>query len=129
MTIVPRTWVPGIPRGFGDRKKEDEWCDAIGAALSTHAGAVAADAPRQRYAITLDFHINPKSKAYNGQHAQDGTDLDNLIKMTIDGICETRRRGLKILPNDRLIYKISAEKILVDTDDQMGAFVILETIP
>ena len=47
--------------------------------------------------------------------------------MTIDGLCATRRRGPKIRPNDRLIYKISAEKMLVETDEEMGAFVTLET--
>jgi hypothetical protein len=35
--------------------------------------------------------------------------------------------GLKILPHDRLIYKITAEKTLVKTDDEMGAWITLES--
>jgi hypothetical protein len=126
--VVPRTWVPGVPRGWGNRKTEDQWLDAIEATLSHHANAVAVDAARAQYAVTLEFRINPRSKEYNGQHAHDGTDLDNLIKMTIDGLCATKRRGLNILPNDRLIYQISAEKTLVETDDEMGAFITLESL-
>jgi hypothetical protein len=41
-------------------------------------------------------------------------------------LCATRRRGHKILPNDRLAYKIAAEKTLVETDEEMGVFVTLE---
>jgi len=128
MVIVPKTWVPGIPRGFGDTKISGQWLDSIDAALSNYANTVTVDSPRARFHVTLEFRLNPKSKAYGGQHAQDGTDLDNLVKMTIDGLCATRTRGLKILPNDRLIYKISAEKELVETDEEMGAFVTLETL-
>ena len=117
MIIRPRTWIPGTPRGYGGNY---DWRRTVVAALGAHAFDLQ---PEQQLAVTFDFRINPRSPKYNGQNLPHGTDLDNLIKETIDAMLP---HGGEI--DDRVIYRIEATKAQVESDADTGVFVEARTI-
>ncbi len=120
MNILPKTWIAGTPRTWGDRQIENEW-------LSTMRNALAQFVPAEpqvvdRYEVTVEFLIWPGSPKYRGQLPEHGPDLDNLVKLTIDVLTPLRGRGLGIIPDDTAIYRITASKVLVMSDNETGAW-------
>ena len=80
-----------------------------------------------KVAVKLRFLIFPDSPKYRGQMRPHGPDLDNLVKLTIDGLTPLRGRGTAILADDRCVYRIEAEKELVGDDDETGVWLSLHT--
>ena len=120
MEILPKTWIAGTPRTWGIRRIEEEW-------LSIMRNALRKFVPDEfqvahRYEVTVEFLIWPGSPKYGGQLREHGPDLDNLVKLTIDGLTPLRGRGLGIIPDDTAIYRISASKVLVTSDSETGAW-------
>ncbi len=108
-TIVPRTWVRGTPRGWGDKKLEREWLGEIAVVLEPYQGAGRSVDPNVvRYELSLEFRVFPGSRRYGGQNLPHGTDLDNLIKNTVDCLTCVREGGLAILPDVNAVYRIVA---------------------
>jgi Holliday junction resolvase RusA-like endonuclease len=125
--LLPRTWIAGTPRGWGSRHIEDEWLHAMHIALGSRwQGRPAAIVP---VAVELTFCIWPDSPRYNGQNRPHGTDLDNMVKLTIDGLTPYRGRGLKIIEDDRCVFQITARKELVRSDSAMGAWIEIAAMP
>lgn len=90
VTVVPRTWVAGTPRGYGNDNVASEWLNEMAASLEKYRGAGEEhDRQNTRYEVTLAFRIHPERRKYWGQNKPHGTDLDNLVKQTIDGLGET----------------------------------------
>ena len=132
-TIVARKWVPGIPRGYGDPKVASEWLKQIADALGAYRGAgKKPDLKKARYEVTLEFRVFPQRGMYRGQNPIHGTDLDNLVKQTLDGLSQTRSKdlpeGLGILTSDNAVYRLLATKELVACDAEMGMWVTIETL-
>lgn len=130
-TIVPRTWVPGTPRGFGDNKVASVWLNELRKALRAYSDAANAhDSKETRYTVTLEFLIDPESPAYRRQNLPHGTDLDNMVKQTIDGLSHTRAKdlppGLNIIGEDQAVYRIVATKEHVSGKDETGVFVAVK---
>lgn len=130
-TGIPRTWVPGTPRGFGDNKVAAIWLRELEATLGEYRDQGEHDDPRNtRYAVTLEFRIWPDSPKYRGQNRPHGTDVDNLVKQTLDGLTHTRSKdlppGLNVITNDRAVYRLLATKDHVGQDQDMGVFVTVE---
>ena len=131
--VIPRTWVPGTPRGYGDNKVAAVWLGELAEVLGAFRDAAENhDAERTRYAVTLEFRIFPESPAYHGQNRPHGTDLDNLVKQTLDGLSHTRSKtlppGLNIMTEDMAVYRITATKEHVQSDDETGVHVAVETL-
>ncbi len=130
--VVPKTWVPGTPRGFGDSKIAGVWLEQIETALSGFRGAAEHHSSETRYGVTLEFHLNPTSGKYRGQSPMHGSDLDNLVKQTIDGLATTRGgalpSGLRVMTGDNAVYKLTATKIHVTKDEDTGVFVTVEIL-
>ena len=127
--VVPRTWVSGTPRGYGNRKTEDEWLAALTRDLSRYERSVEKSSDRGGgYEIDLEFMIWPRSPKYWGQNLPHGTDLDNLIKTTIDGLASTRGRGLGIIFDDSAIYRIKASKSLVMDERSTGVWITIREL-
>ena len=130
--IVPRTWIPGTPRGYGDSKVSSEWLSEMAAVLEQYRGAGAAHSGTARYEVHLEFRINPGGRKYRGQARVHGPDLDNLTKQTIDGLSHTRAEwmppGLGIIENDSAVYSIVATKEHVAEDSEMGLWVTVKLI-
>lgn len=124
--LLLRTWVAGTPRGFGAKKSEDVWIDEIRAALAHVRAPLCRKADRCE--VILDFLVNPQSKKYNGQNLPHGTDLDNMIKMTIDGLQTLRGRGLGLIEEDSSVYRIVAGKEHVADDRLMGCWIEISGI-
>ncbi len=114
---IPKTWIAGTPRGYGGTL---DWRREVGQCLGQVVNKLSPD---QRLAIRLEFRINPDSSRYFGQNRPHGTDLDNLIKETIDGLLP---HGGPV--DDRMIYSIEAAKVHVARDDESGVFVELHVI-
>jgi Holliday junction resolvase RusA-like endonuclease len=83
-------------------------------------GRLAVLAP---IAVDLTFCIWPDSPAYGGQNRPHGTDLDNMIKVTIDGLTPHEGRGVGIIQDDRCVYQIVARKEQVRADADAGAWI------
>lgn len=115
--ILPRTWISGTPRGYGGSR---DWRNAVAVALGDWAHDIQ---PEDHLAVTFSFHINPNSPSYNGQNLPHGTDLDNLVKETLDAMLPHTGRI-----DDRLIYRIEASKQHVNGDDETGVFVAVAQI-
>jgi len=60
-----------------------------------------------------------------------GTDLDNLVKQTVDGLAETKSKslpsGLGVIATDKVVYQITASKGLVSYDEEMGVWVCIQS--
>lgn len=123
-TILPRTRMPGTPRGYGDRSIEDEWLGAMRAALGVRDHPPAGRGAR--YEVSLEFRVWPDDPAYRGQMRPHGPDLDNTLKLTVDGLCEHDGRGVNLLHSDAAVYRITAEKRLVAEPDEAGAWISVE---
>ena len=127
--VVPRTWVSGTPRGYGDRKTEDEWLAALARDLSVYKRSVENSSDSGGgYDVDLEFMIWPRSPTYRGQNLPHGTDLDNLIKTTIDGLASTHGRGLGIIFDDSAIYGIKASKFLVMDERSTGVWITIREL-
>lgn len=89
----------------------------------------AAVSEGDRLSVALEFRIFPQSKAYRGMNLPHGTDLDNLVKQTIDALSQTRGgrlpRGLGVIPDDSAVYNIEASKQHVDSDSDSGVFMTI----
>ena len=128
-SVVPKTWVPGTPRGYGSRKTEDEWLAELSQGLSGFRGmADESSLPEIRYEVDLDFVIWPLSPKYGGQNLPHGTDLDNLVKMTIDGLALTEGRGLGIIWDDSAIYRVNATKSHTEDEQSTGVWITIRGI-
>lgn len=132
-TIVPRKWVNGIPRGFGNDNAA-AWLRSIEHSLAEYRGlSLGHDRLVTRYAVTLEFFVNPKSPAYapaTEEFKAHGTDLDNLVKQTLDGLSQTKSKklppGLRIVTDDKAVYRLAATKEHVSEDEKMGVWVTVE---
>jgi Holliday junction resolvase RusA-like endonuclease len=125
--------VKGTPRGFGNSKVACEWLNELGQALGQYAGAGQGhDKETVRYEVVLEFRIFPESPNYWRQNLPHGTDLDNLVKQTLDGLAETRStnlpRGLGVLATDSAVYRIVASKEHVLSDDETGVWVTVNVM-
>ena len=128
-TIVPRTWVRGTPRGWGDKILEREWLAEIALVLEPYRGVNRSVDPNVvRYEESLEFRVFPRSRKYRGKNLPHGTDLDNLIKNTIDCLTSVREGGLAILSDDNAVYRIVASKELVEDDDAAGVWIEIRSI-
>jgi len=131
--VIPRTWVPGTPRGYGDSKTAAAWVRDIESALTRYRDAARGrDPDSTRYAVTLEFRLRPGSPLFGSQNPGHGTDLDNLAKQTIDGLTRTRGgdlpAGLNAITNDNAIYRLTLSKEHVASDEEMGVFVTVEVL-
>lgn len=86
-----------------------------------------------RCEIVLEFRIWPDDPAYGGQARPHGPDLDNLVKLTIDGLTPHRSRdgeyrGVGIIPDDSSVYRISASKQLAHSATETGAWITVSTL-
>ena len=113
--LVPRTWVSGTPRVWGDAKLASEWINDIRKALNRYSGVGRNHVLSQvRYEVVLEFHINPDSPKYGGRMRPHGPDLGNFVKQTIDALAQTKSEnmaeGLIILADDCAVYRIAATK-------------------
>ena len=118
--VLERTWVPGTPRTWGDRKLEDAWFASVRAA----AGDLT-ESRLDRFEVQLEFLIHPGSRSYRSQLSRHGPVLDILVKCTIDGLCYTDGRGAGIIPMDYQIYPIHASKALVGDDSETGVWITI----
>jgi Holliday junction resolvase RusA-like endonuclease len=124
--IVPPTWVSGTPRGFGDRRIENEWIGAMHRAIeAVPRRPLPGDGCLE---VSLRFLVCPTSPAYRGQSPTHGPDLDNLVKLTIDGLSPLSGRGLGLIPNDAAVYRICTAKEIVQRHDEAGAWITLSTL-
>jgi hypothetical protein len=125
--VVPRTWVGGTPRGYANNEVASEWLNELPHALAQSAEAGKTHGETARYEVVLEFRVFPRSPRYWGQNLPHGTDLDNLIKQTLDGLAVTRSSslppGLGILSSDSAVYRLVATKEHVSSDDETGAWV------
>lgn len=119
IVVVPRTWVSGNPRGYGNMKTTLTWV----ACLSKTLGTVKAPPGGFHYSIQLDFKVCAAVGCYGSQYRVTGPDLDNLVKQTIDGLATTNNYGLKIISSDALIFQIVASKTLVEDESSAGVFI------
>jgi len=131
MQILPPTWKSGTPRGYGDRKIEDQWLASMKRALASMQAPSLTGT--ERCEVTLEFKVWPDSPAYGGQVPAHGPDLDNLVKLTIDGLTPHRSRdgvyrGVGIIPGDPMIYRIVASKELVHNADNTGVLIAISTL-
>ena len=113
IVLLKRTWVPGTPRGFGDKKTENEWLQAMVSVLGSKGQGLIDG----RYEIELEFLLDIESPNYRDQNRPHGTDLDNLVKLTIDGLTPLRGRGTGMIKDDKSVFRIVASKELVDRKD------------
>ncbi|OHB74247.1 MAG: hypothetical protein A2Z34_00655 [Planctomycetes bacterium RBG_16_59_8] len=130
--VVPRTWVPGTPRGYGSEKVANEWLKQIEDKLGGYRGRGKSHSDTDRYEVDLAFLINPNSAKYCGKNLPHGTDLDNLVKQTVDGLAATKSRslpsGLGILHDDSAVYQIVATKEHVKRDEDAGVWVTVRLL-
>ena len=132
MVVVPRTWVKGTPRGYGDSKVASEWIAELRAGLAQFEGVgTQHDSETVRYEVILEFRVYPGSAKYRGQNMPHGTDLDNLVKQTVDGLASTKSKslspGLGIIAEDKAVYRITASKDLVPDDEETGVWVCVQS--
>lgn len=121
-SLLTRTFIPGTPRGFGG-PSAGPWIDCVRTGLCKF---VPFD-PGLRLAVQLEFCIWPGSPHYRGHGREHGTDLDNLIKQTIDALSVTKSQllpqGLRLIPDDSAIYEIVASKRIVKSDAETGVWI------
>ncbi len=121
--IVPYTWISGVPRGYGDNRTTGQWRDEIANSLEDYIGRTnGQNVEETGYEITLAFYIFPGSEKYGRQNLPHGPDLDNLVKNTVD-ILHLENHNLRIILDDKFIFRIDASKILVDDDIKMGLWI------
>ncbi len=126
MEVVPRTWVAGTPRTWGNKRYGDQWLECMKAALNQFS---PHEADRfARYEVTLEFRIWSSSPKYHGQLTIHGPDLDTLVKHTIDVMTRHEGLGIGVIDDDSSIYRISSSKELVNNDDETGAWISVSTI-
>ena len=75
--------------------------------------------------VALTFRIWPDSPHYAGQNRPHGTDLDNMVKLTIDGLTPYRGRGLGVIKDDHCVFQLTARKEHVRSDADAGAWIEL----
>jgi Holliday junction resolvase RusA-like endonuclease len=127
--VVPRTWIPGIPRGWGNKKSETAWLEDLRRTLKPYCDIGLSQASVDtRYRIALEFFIWPESPKYQRKNLPHGTDLDNLVKNTLDCLTPHRQGGLAILHEDRALYELNAVKRIVSSDAEMGVWLAVESI-
>ena len=121
LLLFTETWIPGTPRGFGYGKTEDEWLTSMQLILGQCPAL-----PGHRYLIRMKFCVYPNSWKYGGQATVHGPDLDNLIKLTIDGLTPLGGRGTGLIADDSLVYQIEAIKDIVGSDEETGLWLAIE---
>ena len=131
--VIPRVWVPGTPRGYGNSKVAAEWLREMEQELSAYRDAARQHDPEAtRYAVTLEFRVWPHSPKYGGKNLPHGSDVDNLAKQTIDGLSHTGRGdlppGLNAITDDKAVYRLAATKAHVASDAETGVFVTVEVL-
>lgn len=113
--VFPGVWIPGTPRGYGNRKIEDQWLGSMRVALGSPSRLALA-----RYGLKMRFTVWPESPAYRGHAKPHGPDLDNMIKVAVDGLTPHRGRGVGLIEDDPLVYAIEASKEIVTSDRETG---------
>ena len=132
MQILNPKWIPGTPRGYGDRKIEDQWLASMRQALASVP--VSALTGADRCEVILEFKVWPDNPAYRGNARPHGPDLDNLVKLTVDGLTphcsrDGEYRGVGIIPDDPMVYRIVASKELVDSAEETGVLISVSVLP
>lgn len=125
--VMPRTFVQGTPRGYGG-ETGIKWLGRVKKSLLEQLGPMEPVKQDVACIVELEFVLVPESKEYGGQNGQFGTDLDNLIKQTVDALSHNeraKRHGLGVIPDDRQIAQIVATKKAVKTDGQMGVWITI----
>ncbi len=129
LVLVPQTWVPGTPRGHGVRKLEDEWFGKMRNALRKYKDLAGCEDPlNARYEVDLDFVVWPGNPKYGGQNPYHGTDLDNLVKLAIDGLAPMEGRGAGIITDDQAVYRLTATKTHVRDEKTTGVWVTVKAL-
>ncbi|MFQ5764874.1 MAG: hypothetical protein ACE5GT_08095 [Rhodospirillales bacterium] len=127
--LVPQTWVPGTPRGYGNRKLEDEWLGEMRRALRKHKDLAGCEDPvNVRYEVDLDFVLWPGSSKYGGQNPHHGTDLDSLVRLAVDGLMPLDGRGAGVITDDQAIYRINATKTHARDAKATGAWITVKML-
>jgi len=127
--LVPQTWIRGTPRGYGNKKREDEWLGEMRRALKKYTDLAGTDDPvNVRYEIDFDFAVWPGDPKYGGQNPYHGTDLDNLIRLAIDGLTPLAGRGAGIITDDQAIYRINATKSHAKDAAKTGLWVTVKAL-
>lgn len=119
-----------VRSGYGDRKIEEQWLASMKRALASVRAPSLTGAERSE--VTLEFKVWPDNPAYRGNARPHGPDLDNLVKLTIDGLTPHRSRdgeyrGVGVIPNDPTIHCIAASKELVHNADKTGVLMSIST--
>ena len=129
-TIADHIRVAGTPRGFGDNAIEAPWLAAMESCKALVDIAEREADPAEVYSVELEFVIDPHSGCYGDSYREQGPDLDNLVKLTIDGLTKERRdgMGLGIIPRDDAVMEISATKRKKTGEEATGAFVTIKTV-
>jgi len=109
---------------------EDKWLEAMKRALVSVR--VPSLTGAEQCEVTLAFKMWPDDPAYGGMARPHGPDLDNMVKLTIDGLTPHRSRdgiyrGVGVIPGDPMIYRIVASKELVHSADETGVLVSIST--
>ncbi len=119
--IIESIFISGRPQTFGDKRYEDPWKTRIASEIKKQFG----DKPKvkEKVQLVLKFFIFKNRKV----------DLDNLIKPCMDAvgsvIFEHRGRTQSIWDTDDVwVYKIIAEKELVETEDAEGVEIKVERL-
>ena len=127
--LVPQTFVPGTPRGYGNRKREDEWLGEMKRALRKFKDLAGTDDPvNVRYEVDFDFVLWPGSPKYGGQNPYHGSDLDNLVRLAVDGLTPFEGRGAGIITDDQAIYRINATKSHASDEKKTGVWVTVKAL-
>jgi Holliday junction resolvase RusA-like endonuclease len=127
--LVPQTWIKGTPRGYGNKKREAEWLGEIRQALKKYKDlASTADPVNVRYEVDFDFAVWPGDPRYGGQNPYHGTDLDNLIRLAVDGLTPLGGRGAGIITDDQAIYRVNATKSHAQDADKTGLWVTVKAL-
>ena len=127
--LVPQTWIEGTPRGYGNKKRENEWLGEIKQALKKYRDLASTDDPvNVRYEVDFDFAVWPGDPRYGGQNPYHGTDLDNLIRLAVDGLTPLDGRGAGIITDDQAIYRINATKSHAQEAGKSGLWVTVKAL-
>ncbi len=127
--LVPQTFVQGTPRGYGNRKREDEWLGEMKRALKKFKDLAGTDDPvNVRYEVDFDFVLWPGDPKYGGQNPYHGSDLDNLVRLAVDGLTPFEGRGVGIITDDQAIYRINATKSHASEAKKTGLWVTVKAL-